>query len=97
MNDDSLTLERAVAQFVISFGSEHIGSAARDGTTEQLFKEHATGSPARPFTAEQFKEKLNDLTEKVIGTEPAGKLFGLVDRLEPGTPIRDVTALLQKR
>ncbi|HSV79548.1 MAG TPA: hypothetical protein VLK85_10135 [Ramlibacter sp.] len=53
-----------------------------------------TGRPEKPFTAQQQQAKLDELTEGVIGKEQAAKLFKLIDRLEPGLPVGELTALL---
>ena len=69
----------------------------RDGTNQNIVVEESTGSPSRPFTPEQHRAKLDELTESVIGKPQGSKLFALVDRLDPATPVKDVTCLLQPR
>lgn len=68
----------------------------KDGSSEQLFRERAKGSPINPFSREEHQAKLDELTEGVIGLSRAHDLFGIVDRLDPSTPIRDLTSLLQR-
>jgi len=69
----------------------------RDGKSEHIFVEGSTGSPNRPFTPEQHRAKLDELTETVVDKSQATKLFALVDRLDPATPVKDVTSLLKAR
>lgn len=69
----------------------------RDGTTRHIFVEGSKGSPNKPFTPEQHAAKLDELTEAVIGRSQAAQLFALVDRLDPSTPVRHLTSLLQAR
>lgn len=66
----------------------------RDGTSQDLFVEHALGMPGRPFTPEQHRHKLDELSVGVIGAESAGRLFALIDELDPARPLRELTALL---
>jgi 2-methylcitrate dehydratase PrpD len=69
----------------------------RDGTSEHLFLDRVKGTPSNPFTRDEHQAKLDELTEDVIGKAQATQLFGLIDRLDPATPIRAVTALLRRR
>jgi len=69
----------------------------RDGKNEHIFVEGSTGSPNRPFTPEQHRAKLDELTETVVDKSQATKLFAIVDRLDPATPVKDVTSPLQAR
>ena len=69
----------------------------RDGTSEHVFLDRATGRWNKPFTHEEQQAKLDDLTEGVIGKRQATELFGLIDRLDPAMPIKNVTSLLQWR
>lgn len=62
-----------------------------DGTTQHLFNDRIKGGPANPFTREEHRRKLDELTESVIGLEKAGHMFDLVDRLDPAMPIRELT------
>ncbi|SAK95999.1 MmgE/PrpD [Caballeronia hypogeia] len=68
----------------------------RDGRSEHIFQERATGSPTRPFSASQFATKLSELTSDVLPESQANALFDLIDRHQPDMPIREVTALLQR-
>jgi len=68
----------------------------RDGTSEHIFLDRAKGMPSDPFTAVEQRTKLNELTEVVIGHEQAAKLFDVVDRLDPATPVTALTALIGK-
>ena len=67
----------------------------RDGTSQHIFVERATGSPNRPFPPEQHQAKLDELTEEVIGRKQAMQVWQLIDRLDPDTPVGAVTSLLQ--
>lgn len=66
----------------------------KDGTSEHIFQEQSTGSPMKPFTPEQHMNKLDDLTETVIGKQQADRLWALVDELRPDRKVSDITALL---
>jgi 2-methylcitrate dehydratase PrpD len=68
----------------------------KDGSSVHLFQERATGSVSRPYPAQQFQAKLEELTNEVLGKPQADKLFGLVDAWELTRPVRDVTALLRR-
>jgi 2-methylcitrate dehydratase PrpD len=68
----------------------------RDGTSQHIFVERATGSPNKPFTPEQRDAKLDELTRDVIGKRQAAELWALVDRLDPALPVSKVTSLLQR-
>ena len=67
----------------------------RDGTREPLFRDSAKGMPAAPFTPKEHRAKLDELTREAMGREKARRLFDLVDRLDPTTPIDELTALLR--
>ncbi|ANI80137.1 MmgE/PrpD family protein [Sphingobium sp. EP60837] len=69
----------------------------RDGSTQSIFMEGAKGMPNDPFTEQEHRRKLDELTHDVIGSERAIKLFELVDDLDPDTPITKLTRLLQGR
>ena len=69
----------------------------KDGTVEDLFVDHAKGMRSNPFTAEEHLSKLSELTYPVIGQEQADELFDVVDRLDPGLPVSELTALLALR
>jgi 2-methylcitrate dehydratase PrpD len=69
----------------------------RDGTSQHVFQERATGSPTKPFTRAEHQVKLDELTDEVIGRDQAAQLFDMIDRLEPGAPVGDVTSLLRRR
>lgn len=64
----------------------------RDGSSQSIFVEHAKGMPGNPFTPAEHRAKLTELTQGVAG---ADRLFDLVDRLDPRTPIGDLTGLLR--
>lgn len=66
----------------------------KDGTSEHAFQERAKGSPIKPFTPAEHQAKLDDLTEEVIGKAQADRLFAMVDRLDAGLKVTDLTALL---
>jgi len=68
----------------------------RDGSSEHVYVDRVTGRPDKPFTAQQQQAKLEELTEGVIGKEQAAALFMLIDRLEPGVPVGQLTALLRR-
>jgi 2-methylcitrate dehydratase PrpD len=67
----------------------------RDGTSEHFFLDRVKGTPANPFTAGEHQAKLDELTVDVIGKSQADQLFKLIDLLEPSTPVRAITSLLQ--
>lgn len=66
----------------------------KDGTTQNIFQEQSTGSPMKPFAPEAHLKKLDDLTETVVGLDQAHRLWALVDRMDPATPVSDFTSLL---
>lgn len=66
-----------------------------DGSTQALFVDRVTGRPDKPFTPEEHRAKLDELTRDIIGPERAGQMFALVDRLPPETPVAELTALLR--
>jgi 2-methylcitrate dehydratase PrpD len=66
-----------------------------DGTCEDLFADHATGTPASPFTPEQHWVKLADLTQDVIGETAARDLVDAVDGAPGTAPVTDWTARLR--
>ncbi|WP_168787890.1 MmgE/PrpD family protein [Paraburkholderia aromaticivorans] len=68
----------------------------KDGSSEHLFQERATGSVLRPYPPAQFQAKLDELTHEVIGQRQADQLFGLIDAWEPTMSVRDITTLLQR-
>ncbi|MDT4889506.1 hypothetical protein D3C71_2027450 [compost metagenome] len=67
----------------------------RDGGSESIFVDAAKGMPGNPFTPEEHRAKLDELTHEVIGVHKASELFALVDRLDPETPVSTLTALLR--
>ncbi|REF73310.1 MmgE/PrpD family protein [Paracoccus versutus] len=66
-----------------------------DGTSRNIFMDGAKGMPNRPFTPEQHREKLDELTFPVIGHENALSLYEMIDDLAPDTPLTSLTALLK--
>jgi len=66
-----------------------------DGTHVRHFQERSKGAPNNPFSENEFQAKLSELTQDVIGRDRAERLFGLVDDLDPRTPVSDLTGLLQ--
>ena len=68
----------------------------KDGTSEHYFQERAKGSPIKPFTPQEQQEKLDELTDEVIGKEQADRLFALVDEMAPNRAVTDLTSLLYK-
>lgn len=68
----------------------------QDGTREHIFLDRAKGMPSAPFTPEEHRAKLEELTHEVIGQQQARRLFDLVDRLDPAMPIGELTALLRR-
>lgn len=69
----------------------------RDGSTQHVFVDKVLGRADTPYTPEQHLTKLLELTEEVIGPDASMALFDMVDALEPGRPVRDLTALLGHR
>lgn len=68
-----------------------------DGSSEEIFVEHALGMPGAPFTPAQHQAKLDELTGGVLGETAARRLFALLDELDPARPVRDLTALLRRQ
>lgn len=69
----------------------------RDGATQNLFMEGAKGMPNNPFTDQEHRAKLDELTHEVMGADRAAELFDAIDRLDPDRPITELTRLLQPR
>ncbi len=67
----------------------------KDGSKQSIFMEGAKGMPNNPFTVTEHRAKLDELTQDVMGAERSAKLFDLVDRLDPETPISSLTRLLR--
>ncbi|MFT3721117.1 MmgE/PrpD family protein [Pseudorhodoferax sp.] len=67
----------------------------RDGTRRDIFVDCAKGMPGNPFTVQEHRAKLDELTHGVIGAANAERLFNLIDRLDADQPVRELTALLR--
>jgi 2-methylcitrate dehydratase PrpD len=67
----------------------------RDGTTQHVFIDKVPGRADAPYTPEQHRAKLDELTEEVIGREQSSRLFDMVELLDPTTRVRELTALLR--
>lgn len=65
-----------------------------DGTSRNIFLDGAKGMPNRPFTPQEHREKLDELTFPVIGQANALKLYKMIDDLAPDAPLKSLTALL---
>lgn len=66
----------------------------KDGTSRHIFLDRAKGMPSNPFTADEHRFKLVELTSEVIGEQQASKLFDLIDILDPLMPVSELTSLL---
>lgn len=66
-----------------------------DGSRQDLFVDRVTGRPDKPFTPQEHQAKLDELTHEIIGAERADRLFAIVDRLDPATPVRQLMQLLR--
>jgi len=66
-----------------------------NGESQHLFVEAAKGTAENPFTAEEHRGKLDELTVAVIGQDKTDELFGLIDAMDKDRPISDVTRLLR--
>jgi 2-methylcitrate dehydratase PrpD len=62
----------------------------KDGTSVHLFNDKIKGGPANPFTIDEHRVKLDELTEDVIGLETSARIFDMVDSSEPDMPIREL-------
>lgn len=67
----------------------------KDGSSVELYNDKIKGGPANPFTREEHRAKLDELTEEVVGLETAAKIFDLVDELNPQKPVRELTKYLR--
>lgn len=67
----------------------------RDGSTQHVFIDKVPGRADAPYTPEQHRAKLVELTEEVIGADQTDRLLAMVDRLDPTTRVSELTALLQ--
>lgn len=68
----------------------------RDGSSQHLFVDRVKGTPSNPLSREEHQAKLDELSHEVIGRTQSEALFDLIDRLDPNTPVRDLTALLRQ-
>ncbi len=68
-----------------------------DGTSEHIFLDTAKGMPSNPFTPEEHRTKLEDLTHEVIGAQQATQLFDLIDRYDASTPVSQIALLTQRQ
>jgi 2-methylcitrate dehydratase PrpD len=66
-----------------------------DGTSQRVFVDKVQGRNDAPYTPEQHRAKLDELTIDVIGAERSDRLFAMVDALDPRTPVTALTALLR--
>lgn len=66
-----------------------------DGTSVELYNDKIKGGPANPFTREEHRAKLDELTEEVVGLENSAKIFDIIDRLDPDLPVRELTKYLR--
>jgi 2-methylcitrate dehydratase PrpD len=67
----------------------------RDGSSQHVFVDKVPGRSDAPYTPEQHRAKLDELSVEVIGAERADRLFAMVDELDPHTPVAALTALLR--
>ena len=67
----------------------------KDGSTQDIVIDRVTGRPDKPFTPAEHRSKLDELTRDIMGRERAGRLFAMVDRLDPATTVHELTALLR--
>jgi 2-methylcitrate dehydratase PrpD len=66
-----------------------------DGSREHIFLDRAKGMPGNPFTPQEHRAKLDELSHEVIGPENAGRLFEMVDRFDPTLPLAELTTRLR--
>jgi 2-methylcitrate dehydratase PrpD len=69
----------------------------RDGSSQRVFIDKVPGRADSPYTPEQHLTKLMELTEEVIGQTQSARLFEMVDRLDPGIRVDELTDLLRRR
>jgi 2-methylcitrate dehydratase PrpD len=67
----------------------------RDGSMQHVFIDKVPGRADAPYTPEQHRAKLDELTAEVIGADRSARLFALVDELDPRMPVTALTALLR--
>ncbi|MEY4139740.1 MAG: hypothetical protein RLZZ371_1922 [Pseudomonadota bacterium] len=65
----------------------------RDGSSEHIFLDRAKGMPSNPFTPQEHRAKLDELTQEVIGAQRAMQLFDMVDAMELARPVSELAAL----
>jgi 2-methylcitrate dehydratase PrpD len=82
--------ERYPMRFVADVTAQY-----RDGSTRHVFVDKVPGRSDAPYTPEQHRAKLDELTVEVIGAERSAQLFALVDELDERTPVAALTALLR--
>ncbi len=62
-----------------------------DGSSVELYNDRIKGGPLNPFTREEMRAKFDELTVPVIGAEQGAKIYDIVDALEPGVKVRELT------
>jgi len=67
----------------------------RDGSSQRVFIDSVPGRADAPYTPEQHRAKLVELTEEVIGMAQTDRLLEMVDRLDPATRVNALTTLLR--
>jgi 2-methylcitrate dehydratase PrpD len=82
------------AQYPMRFVAD-VTAHFKDGSTQHVFVDRVPGRADQPFTPGQHRAKLDEITTEVIGAERSAKLFALVDRLDPDTPVTALTSLLR--
>lgn len=78
------------------FGGKFVAEATlsfRDGTSRTHFVENSVGTPGNPMPEEAHDAKFMELTGRLLGESPARKLLGALHRLDPSTPIEELTAM----
>lgn len=65
----------------------------RDGSSEHVFLDKAKGMPSNPFTPDEHRAKLMELTCEVIGEEQAKRLLNIVDQWDPTMPASELMNL----
>jgi len=66
----------------------------KDGSRDILFIEDSRGTPAKPLSAHEVREKFDELTSRVLGSAQAGLLFQRMNDHASEASVSSITSLL---
>ncbi len=68
----------------------------QDGTTEHQFVDLVKGMPGNPFTPQEHRAKVEELTVDVIGLQQTQQMVELIDRFDGSRPVETLAALTRR-